>query len=135
MRLKLHILFQGKRIRIGSGKQVAPLVCPLLQMIIILRESLRRQPRQIDIYAADRLYRTRPIDRLDQSVIACGKMRLHCHVAFHRKRIGIGDGKAVARRVCPFRKMIALVPRRRHRCRRPVRIEAVALLDTTVFTG
>ncbi|OAV74046.1 hypothetical protein Barb7_02510 [Bacteroidales bacterium Barb7] len=63
-------------------------------------------------------------------------MRLQLRVPVHDKRIGIGSGNTVARRICPLHKMITRIRcGSLRRCRRPLRIDAAALPDTTVFTG
>ncbi|OAV64077.1 hypothetical protein Barb4_04445 [Bacteroidales bacterium Barb4] len=115
MRLHCRVACHRKRIGIFARKAVARRRCPLHEVIPFVRLCRCRdfRPVRMDAFHV-RCYRAVHGGQA-HAVAVYGKMRPHCRVAFHRKRIGIFARKAVARRVCPLRKMIALVPVRRQR--------------------
>ncbi|OAV64762.1 hypothetical protein Barb6XT_02683 [Bacteroidales bacterium Barb6XT] len=88
-----------------SRNAVARRIRPLHEMIARRRFRLYLHRRIIHVGAAPRLQPAVGGGRqLHLTVHVCRKLRLHLHVALHRKRIGIFARKTVARRICPLHK-------------------------------
>ncbi|OAV63226.1 hypothetical protein Barb4_05472 [Bacteroidales bacterium Barb4] len=117
MRQQSRMASHRKCIGIFSRKTVARFICPLHEIIVLIRNRLYRYRCIMVIDTFDRIYRAVLGGRHTHVITVYGKMRHKSRIAFHRKAVRISR-KAVNRRICPLHKMIPRIRNRPYRCHR-----------------